>query len=251
MSVTARLVEASPPVAADPLEPDGPASAGPSSSSNSLSANELEVDGGPLGAVAASNDFHLGFNFCALFLYSLLPFFPFGGAATPLYVAVPGELSGGSPSLARQRGARRPNSGTAECIGSSSSPPQWMAGSRGKSWSVSGTPSRRALTPACEISSALSAARSTGVLLSGVKRGIKLGSAGTGSRRLVPMVGCCQGSKASAPATLKLWRGRCQRGELKRDATSGHALDGLFQVTKVLEPAHLVVINVVIVSQQS
>lgn len=79
-----------------------------------------------------------------------------------------------------------------------------MAGSRGKSWSVSGTPSRRALTPACAMSSTLSAARCAGVLLSGVKRGINLGSAGTGSRKLVPMVGCCQGSKASAPATLKL-----------------------------------------------
>jgi hypothetical protein len=189
-----------------PLEPDEPATAGESSSSNNLS-NELEeLDVDPLGAVAASNVFHLGFIFCAFFAYSFLPFFPLGGAGTPLYVAVPGVESGGSPSLARQRGARRPKSGTAECIGSSFSPPQWMAGSRGKSWSVSGTPSRRALTPACAMSSALSAARCVGVLFSGVKRGINMGSAGTGSRKLVPVVGCCQGSKASAPATLKLRR---------------------------------------------
>jgi hypothetical protein len=198
------LVEASSPIAGIPPDPDGPAIAGESSNSKSLS-NELEVlDEDPLGAVASSNVFHLGFIFCAFFAYSFLPFFPLGGAGTPLYVAVPGVESGGSPSLARQRGAPRPKSGTAECIGSSFSPPQWMAGSRGKSWSVSGTPSRRALTPACAMSSALSVARCEGVLFPGVKCGIKLGSAGTGSRKFVPMVGCCQGSKASAPATLKL-----------------------------------------------
>lgn len=117
------LVEASPPVTTIPLEPDGPANAGASSSSNSLS-NELEeLDEDSLGAVAASNVFHLGFIFCAFFLYSFLPFFPVGGAETPLYVAVPGASSGGRPSLARQRGARRPKSGTAACIGSSFSPP--------------------------------------------------------------------------------------------------------------------------------
>ncbi len=126
------LVEAPPHVATFALEPDGPASAGPSSRSNSLSI-VLELDKGPFGAVAASNVFHLGFSFCALFAYSFLPFFPAGGAATPLYVAEPGLASGGSPSFARQRGARMPKSGTAACIGSSFSPPPWMAGSRGKS----------------------------------------------------------------------------------------------------------------------
>ena len=68
----------------------------------------LETDGGSFGAVAASKVFHLGFSFCALFTYSLLPFFPAGGAGTPLYVAEPGIASWGSPSLARQRGARMP-----------------------------------------------------------------------------------------------------------------------------------------------
>jgi hypothetical protein len=208
-----------------PPVPDGPASAGSSSKSNSMSIVlllEEPLVEGPLGAVAASNVFHLGFIFCAFcacafFAYSLLPFFPVGGAGTPLYVAKPGALSTGRPSMARQRGARKPKSGTAACIGSSFSPPLWIVGSRGKSWSVRGTPSRRALTPACAISSALEAARSVGVWLSGVNWGISLGSAGTGSRKLVPVVGCCQGSKASAPATLKLCVALLgQRGEWKR-----------------------------------
>ena len=175
LSVTplAVVVEVSPPV------PDGPASAGSFSKSNSipivlLVVLEEPLVEGPLGAVAASNDFHLGFIFCAfcacdLFAYNLLPFFPVGGAGTPLYVAKPGAVSSGRPSMARQRGARKPKSGTAACIGSSFSPPLWIFGSRGKSWRVSGTPSRRALTPACAISSALEAARSAGVWLSGVK----------------------------------------------------------------------------------
>ena len=99
------------------------------------------------------------------------------------------------------------------------------------------------------MSSTLSAARCTGVVFSGVKRGINLGSAGTGSRKFVPMVGCCQGSKPSAPATLKLWRGRVSE-ESGIDETGQHALDGLLQVTKVLEPGHLIVIDIVIVPQQ-
>lgn len=112
-----------------PEPPDGPASAGPSGKPSIV----RELDEDPFGAVAASKDNHWGFSFCALFAYSFLPFFPAGGAGTPLYVAEPGIVSGGSPSLARQRGARSPKSGTAECIGSSFSPPPWMAGSRGKS----------------------------------------------------------------------------------------------------------------------
>ena len=57
----APLVEAPPPV------PDEPASAGPPSRSSSLSNVLEDFDEEPLGAVAASNVFHLGFNFCALF----------------------------------------------------------------------------------------------------------------------------------------------------------------------------------------
>ena len=244
-------------VEVSPLVPDGPASAGSFSKSNSMPIVLLLLEEplleGPLGAVAASNDFHLGFIFCAfwacdLFAYNLLPFFPVGGAGTPLYVAKPGAVSSGRPSMARQRGARKPKSGTAACIGSSFSPPLWIFGSRGKSWRVSGTPSRRALTPACAISSALEAARSAGVWLSGVKCGISLGSAGTGSRKLVPVVGCCQGSKASAPATLKLCVAPLgQPGESKRGRKKRHALDRLLQVTKILELAHLIVIDVVII----
>jgi hypothetical protein len=111
------FVEASPRVATFAVELDGPASR----SIRPSIVLELEED--PFGAVAASKVFHLGFSFCALFRYSLLPFFPAGGAETPLYVAKPGLMSGGSPSLARQRGARMPKRGTAACIGSSFSPP--------------------------------------------------------------------------------------------------------------------------------
>ena len=120
--------------------------------------------------------------------------FPFGTAHTPSW--------GGRPSAWRQRGAARPKRGTDECIVSSRT---YSTGSRGKSCVVSGTPSLRALSPASLMSAALSTARSAGVAWSmGMKRGIFRGSAGTGSRRLVPMLGCFQEQKPSAPATLKL-----------------------------------------------
>ena len=145
-----------------------------------------ELDGAttPYGSAPSSTNLQSGF---------LL--FPFGSAHTPSW--------GGRPSAWRQRGAARPKRGTDECIVSSRTS---SAGSRGKSCVVSGTPSLRALTPASLMSTALSTARSAGVAWStGTKRGIFRGSAGTGSRRLVPMLGCFQEQKPSAPATLKLW----------------------------------------------
>lgn len=123
-------------------------------------------------------------------------------------------------------------------------------GSRGKSCIVSGTSSLRALNPASLMSEALSTARSAGVAWSmGMKRGIFRGSAGTGSRRLVPMLGCCQESKPSAPVTLKLWcisvSDACGR------TTAKCILDGLLQVSDVLEPGHLIVIDIMVVFEQS
>jgi hypothetical protein len=49
---------------------------------------------------------------------------------------------------------------------------------------------------------------------------------------------------------LKLWRSWVSE-ESGIDEMSGDALDGLLQVTKVLEPGHLIVIDIVIVPQQS
>ncbi len=133
------------------------------------------------------------------------PLRPLGLASTPSYEAVPGMSCGGRPCAARQRGAPRPKSGTEMCIGSS----PWScssSGLRGKSCVVSGTPIWRALVPASWTSVALWAARSAHVAWSmGTNCGIFRGSAGTGSRRLVPMLGTCHGQKPSAPVTLKLW----------------------------------------------
>ena len=139
------------------------------------------------------------FNSLARSLYSRKPVPPAGDAA------VPGVAWSSRPCLARQRGALRPKRGIEACIGFSFLAPLFMEGWSGKSWNVRGTPIRRALMPASWMSAALCAARSAGVARStGVNLGANAGSAGTGSRRLVPIVGCCQGSKPSTPETLKL-----------------------------------------------
>jgi hypothetical protein len=168
--------------------------------------DEDEVAPIPSGSTPCSRSLHIGtFNSLARLLYSFRPVLPVGGATTPSYAAVPGIGWSSRPCLARQRGALSPKSGIEACIGSSFFVLGFMEGWSGKSWNVRGTPIRRALRPASLMSAALCSARSAGVAWStGVNLGISSGSAGTGSRRLVPMVGCCQGSKPSTPETLKL-----------------------------------------------
>jgi len=175
------------------------------------------------------------------------PLFPLGLARTPSYEAVPGVSWGGRPSIWRQCGAARPKRGTEECIVSTLTS---SVGSRGKSCIVSGTPSLRALVPASLMSAALSTARSAGVAWSmGMKRGIFRGSAGTGSRRLVPMLGCCQEQKPSAPVILKLWCSSVSGASSRMTAKC--ILDGLLQVSDVLEPGRLIVIDIMVVFEQS
>ena len=83
----------------------------------------------------------------------------------------------------------------------------------------------------------------------GMKRGIFRGSAGTASRRLVPMLGCCHEQKPRAPVTLKLWCSTVSGASSRTVAKC--ILDGLFQVADVLEPGHLIVIDVMVVFEQS
>jgi len=209
-----------------------------------------ELDGAPIpyGSTPSSPNLQSGvLSFLAHPSHPCTPLFPLGLAHTPSYEAVPGMSWGGRPSTWRQRGAPRPKRGTDECIASSLTS---LTGSRGKSCIVSGTSSLRALVPASLMSAALSTARSAGVAWSmGMKRGIFRGSAGTDSRRLVPMLGCCQEQKPSAPVTLKLWCSSVRSTSSRRTAKC--ILDRLLQVADGLEPDHLIVIDVMVVFEQS
>ena len=128
---------------------------------------EDEVAPAPSASIPCSMSLIIGtLSSFAHLLRSCRPiFFFFGGATTPTNVAVPGTEGLSRPSLARQRGALRPKSGTEACIGSSFFP-LFMEGWSGKSCIVRGTPIRRALMPASLMSAALCVARSTGVACS-------------------------------------------------------------------------------------
>jgi hypothetical protein len=121
---------------------------------------EPEAASIPNGSSPSSTRFHSAtLSRFSRLLYSFRPRPPEGRATTPSYAAVPGISCGSRPCSSRQRGAASPYRGTAACIGSSAVVPLTLAGSRGNSCIVRGTPRWRALVPASAMSAALSAER--------------------------------------------------------------------------------------------